>query len=425
MVLAVFSGQPSVAAVPSTPLIIGGIADLTGQAGVYGQPSINAWKLAVSDINAAGGVWGKPVKLVTGDGASSPQQTLSEAQRLVNIERAQAIILSGGSGVCLAVKQGVTVPLHILTIGALCVSPVHTADQHNKQGFFFRIRPSIKGLIDPIAKTMAVDGITRACVMYVDNAYGQGGKDEFLKVFPAFKPGADIQAVAIPDAVGTTYLAELQKCTANGHDTVVALAYPDGQADVFVKEALENHLAKKIYFDEDQESVEFFNKVGWAPYDSMKGFSGDALPGPGQELFRSEYRKAYGSLPSIPLTEGNYDGAVLVALAAAKAQSAKSSDIRDQMYAVANSPGTAVGPGPTDLKNAFNLIAQGKKIKYTGATDNIEFDDQGQEVVAAAKMWHVDAANKQVPVDGFAKGVQGVFKFFPSPGCKYCNPFGG
>jgi branched-chain amino acid transport system substrate-binding protein len=388
---------------PEAALKIGMLGNFTGQSGIYGQPAKNTSLLAIQDINAAGGIWGKPVQFAFGEGASNPQQGLSESQRLVNVEHSQVLVETGNSADCLAVKQGLTVPDKILTFGALCISPVHTSDQSNKEGFFFRVRPSVNGLMGPIAKLIADDGHKNICVMYVDNAYGQSARDSFHEIFTALVPDASLQEVGIPDAVATSYLSELQTCTENGHDIVATPAYGEGQADVFMKEGIENSLVKRFYFTEDQESTAIFEKDGWDAFDGMVGASGSGLPGPGLTYFRTAYTNLWGSPPDVPLTEENYDAVILAALAAAKANSDVSSDIRDSVYDVANAPGEKIGAGPEEMKKALDLIAAGQDIDYDGVTAHIEYDDQGQNLIGGARIWHVDAASKTLVTDYFLK----------------------
>lgn len=396
------TGVPA-ASYPAVQFKVGMLGNFTGQSGIYGQPAKNTSLLAIQDINAAGGIWGKPVAFAFGEGASNPQQGLSESQRLVNVEHSQVVIETGNSADCLAVKQGLTVPDKILTFGTLCISPVHTADQSNKTGFFFRVRPSVNGLMGPIAKLVADGGYTKICDMFVDNAYGQSARDSFKAIFPKILPSASIQEVGIPDAVATTYLSEIKKCTADGHDTIVLPMYGEGQADVVMKEAVENGLAKKFFFTEDQESTAIFDKVGWDSFNGLVGASGSGLPGPGLTYFRKAYTTLWGSPPDIPLTEETYDGVVLAALAAEAANSAVSSDIRDHVFDIANAPGEKIGAGPDEIKKALDLIHAGKEVDYDGVTAHIEYDDQGQNLIGGARIWHVDAAKKALVTDYFLK----------------------
>jgi branched-chain amino acid transport system substrate-binding protein len=410
---------------PTTALKIGMVGDFTGQAGAYGQPSKNAAQLAIEDVNAAGGLWGKPVELLFGEASSNPQQALSEAQRLVTVEKVSALIPTIGSSGSLAVKQGVTVPDQILTMCTACVSPVHTLDQKDFQGYFVRLRSPMQAMMGPLAKVVSSSGATKVCVMYVNNAYGQGALAAFSETFKQLVPNASIQSAGIPDATATTYLSELKQCTANGHDVVVAAAYGEGQSDVYMKEGIEYNLVKTFYFDEDQEAPDIFERLGWSSFDGMVGLSGSAIPGPGLDYYLNAYTKKYGAPPSIPLSEMAYDGVVLTVLAAAKANSANSADIRNAFFDVANAPGEKIGTGVEEIKKALALIAAGKDIDYVGVTGMNEYDQRGENLVGGAKFWHVDAADSKLLTDGFVRydAASQTFEFIPSKDCVNCKPF--
>ncbi|MGE0239094.1 MAG: ABC transporter substrate-binding protein [Parvibaculaceae bacterium] len=407
------------------PLKIGMIGDFVGQAGIYGQPSKNVGELAIADINAAGGVGGKPVALMFGEASSNPQQALSEAQRLVTVEGVQALAVTVGSSGCLAVKQGVAVPQKIPMFGTVCVSPVHTLDQKDHAGFFFRARSSIETMMAPIAKMAASDGVKRVCVMFVNNAYGQSAEASFKEAFLKLVPDGSVLSAGIPDATAASYLSELKTCTADGHDTVVAAAYGEGQSDVFMKEGLEYGLVKKFYFDEDQETPSLYEKLGWEPFDGSIGMSGSAIPGPGLDYFIQAYTAKYGAAPDMPLVEMNYDAVVLLALAAAKAGTADPTAIRAAIFEVANGPGEKIGPGVDELKKALALIKEGKPIDYIGVTGMNDYDDRGENRVGGAKFWHIDAKEKKIVTDGFVRYDRnaGTFEFLPSKDCKICKPF--
>ena len=63
-------------------------------------------------------------------------------------------------------------------------------------------------------------------------------------------------------------------------------------------------------------------------------------------------------------------------------------NIRDQLRAVANPPGTFIGPNEFEL--AFNMLESGKPINYEGASGTIDFDQNG-DVMAPIEVWRFKA----------------------------------
>jgi branched-chain amino acid transport system substrate-binding protein len=293
-------------------------------------------------------------------------------------------------------------------------------------GWFFRTRGQLLALEAPIAKVLAVRGITKICNLYVDDAFGQAAVVQLPMLMKAYEPSADVVNVSTPNAPVTSRLAEVEKCTANGHNVMVVNTHGFGQADQVMKEAVENKLAKDFYYIEDQEDPQIFNALGWQNFNGTIGFLGALLPSPGTDLFDTEYKTLYGQAPDPALLLPYvYDAVVVVALAAAQAHSLDPTVIRDQMFNVSNAPGEQISVGTSEYKKAFDLIAKGAKINYQGIS-GIEFADNGEQLKQTGQMWHVNAATKSFAVDGYYRfdPAGDTFTWMPATGCVYCNPFG-
>ena len=114
-----------------------------------------------------------------------------------------------------------------------------------------------------------------------------------------------------------------------------------------------------------------------------------------------EYQAANSKKTEVPLTEMNYDAVVLAALAAAKANSLTSQDIRNKMYDVSNGPGDKIGVGSSEIKKALDNIAAGKKIDYDGVA-GVEYLDNGEPVRNTARVWRIDAAQQAIVQEGYS-----------------------
>jgi len=71
---------------------IGGLASLSGSGASVGKGAEIGWKLAIADINAAGGIAGKQVEFVLADTQTDPTHAVSEARRLVDVEKIAALV---------------------------------------------------------------------------------------------------------------------------------------------------------------------------------------------------------------------------------------------------------------------------------------------------------------------------------------------
>ena len=84
--------------------------------------------------------------------------------------------------------------------------------------------------------------------------------------------------------------------------------------------------------------------------------------------------QASGIDPASPYTGESYDAAAIIILSNFAKIYSKDSSINKLMYSVANKPGIKIFPG--EIKKAINILKEGKKINYEGAT-GVEFDRVG------------------------------------------------
>ncbi|MBI2913724.1 MAG: ABC transporter substrate-binding protein [Chloroflexi bacterium] len=373
------------------PLKIGYLLDFTGALASFGPEEENAIKLAVKHINDGGGVLGQPVQLVRADSGTDKDIGVAEATRLVDIEKVHAIVGSLASGVTLAVAEGVTGPKKILQISHASTSPALTAANDNDFLFRTPISDAAQGVV--LAKLVEDLGYTSVCTMYVNNAYGQGLSSNFATAYEDAGGTVTAQISHADQTAATTYLSELNQCTAGDPQALVAISYPVGQAQVYLKEALENDLIDTFVFVDGTKDDEMFGTLGWDNFDGLSGTAPGALP-PSEftAVFDDLYEAEYGSLFKVPFTREAYDAAIVIALAAEKAGSVDPTAIRDALRDVANAPGTEVGSPPEGIAAALKAARDGDDINYTGASGSVEFDENGDVLIGAIEVWSIDAA---------------------------------
>ncbi len=155
---------------------IGFIAPLTGDAAVYGEPGRNTVALATEEINKAGGINGRMLEVIYEDGKCNGQDAANAAQKLVNVDKVQAIIGGFCSGESLAAEP-------VATQGKVFLfSPGSSSpDLTGKSRFFARNYPSD-----------ASQGVVLADVLYTQEnvkkvAFVQEQTDYALGIYKAFE----------------------------------------------------------------------------------------------------------------------------------------------------------------------------------------------------------------------------------------------
>ena len=153
-----------------------------------------------------------------------------------------------------------TGPKKILQISHASTSPALTVA--NDDDFLFRTPISDAAQGQVLAKLVEDLGYESVCTMYVNNAYGLGLSENFATAFEAAGGTVTAQVSHADQTAATTYLSELNQCVADDPEALVAISYPKGQADVYLKEALENNLIDKFVFVDGTRDAKMFEQLG-------------------------------------------------------------------------------------------------------------------------------------------------------------------
>ena len=367
------------------PLIVGHLNTVTGSLSYFGPEQNNGVELAALHVNQAGGVLGAQMIIVTGDTATNPAQGVAAARALLDVEGAVAIVGALASSVTLAVAQSVTVPKQRLLISPASTSPAITVLEDDDFLFRTTVSDAAQGVV--LARLAREIGYETAGIMLINNAYGEGLADQFEETFASL--GGKVTGKVPHEDSQPTYTSELEKATEGDPDVLLAISYP-GQAEVYLRESLDGGYSDTFLFVDATKSPDMMEVVGWDPLEGMLGTAQGSPDSPSLREFQRSYAAVHGAPPEHPFIAENYDAAVLIALAAAKAGTTTDSvAIRDALRSIANPPGEAVGPGVEGIKKALMLIAEGKDINYEGAAGTVDFDENG-DVTGYIEIWKVE-----------------------------------
>lgn len=361
------------------PLKIGFLADFSGPLAEFGPVIQTGVELAIAHINAAGGVNGSDVTFVVGDSAVDPNQGVEEARRLVEVEGVTAIVGPLSSGVTIAVAESVTGAAGVVTITPSGTSPaVSAADDED---FLFRstVSDAAQG---PVFADLADDeGYTNLGILYIDDAYGQGLSAAIEAAF-----GGESTLVAYQDGQAS-YLAELQEAASNGATVLVSVGFPT-QAEIYIREALENDIFDQFLFVDGTKSQDLIDAIG---ADFLNGFKGTA-PGAGPDspstiAWNEAYIAEYGELPALPFVREAYDATIAIALAAEAANSSDGEAIRDALRGISSPGGVIVVPGAEGIAAGLEAIRDGDDVNYEGAATTVDWDAAGDVATGFIEIW--------------------------------------
>ena len=182
----------------------------------------------------------------------------------------------------------------------------------------------------------------------------------------------------------------------------MAIAFPQ-QAEVFLREALEQGLFDHFLFVDGTKSQELINAIGAEFLNGMQG----TAPAPGPEsdslrAFNAAYIAEYGELSPLPFIREAYDAAVAIGLAAQVAGSVDSGAIRDSLIAAAAPPGDIYPAGESGISDALGAIRGGDQINYAGAATSLDWDENGDVTSGFIGVWqYTDGEIEEVSVTAF------------------------
>ena len=180
---------PWAAPAMAQPIQIVNLLELSGAGASVGTNMKNGADLAVREINAAGGILGHKIEMTSFDTQTNPSIAKALAQKAVDMDAYVVIgpIFSGSITVSMAETRRAEIPNFT---GAAAAAITLQGNPYVFRTNFTQAAsmPKVVRYIKEQLKANSVD------VIYINNDFGKGGRDEFLKSANALglKTGADI-----------------------------------------------------------------------------------------------------------------------------------------------------------------------------------------------------------------------------------------
>ncbi len=365
---------------------IGSLVPTTGDLAAMGPPCNNGALLAADDINAAGGVLGHKIEIIQRDTQTNPTAAVDAAKKLVDIDHVVGIMGALSSGVTIPVAMSVSVPSHIVQI-----SPASTSEKIttlNDNDYLYRTVAMDALQAPALARVLAKDRhFKRVSIVYVNNDYGEGLAKGVEAAFE--KLGGHVTAMVPYDKKQASYRGEADKAVNGNPQAVVMIAYPEF-GSMIMREIIETGYKGKFAYADGMKAPEVAQNVG---NQYVNNTYGTVAANSNQKLakwFQKHYQAKFGEMPPKPYIDTAYDAVVVMALAMAKGGAVTSDAIYKNLRAVADPPGIKVYPW--NLRKAFRLIKEGKKINYEGASGSCDFNKYG-DVPGSFEVWKFSNGN--------------------------------
>lgn len=349
------------------PVRVGAIVSQTGVAGEDGGRIARGFDLAAAEINASGGVRGRPIALSYRDDSTNPDVGLAAARELV--EREGVVALLG------AVTSPVTLRLapYCERRRLILISPSATAPEVTSAGeYVFRACPSAEREAASMADLARDLGLDRVSIVAVDSEYGARLSRVFAHRFLDGGGAIDVERTFLEND-DTSRRAAVDALVAGSSGAVYLPAYVDDVASILV--ALRAAGARPLVLGTSAITTDLTRLAGAAAENAVfpsSSFDPDADDAKTHE-FVAAYRARYHETPNAYAAYA-YDTVKILAVAADRAGSWRSEDLRDALLAIDD---------------------------YEGATGRMAFDRNG-DVVQYPRLFVVRGGDF-VPYDRFVE----------------------
>ena len=362
--------------------MVAGIADQVG------ERIAETGQFAVDQFNEAGGVKGCQVEYVLRDTQGQSTVGVDAAKSLVDIDGVQALIGAVSSGVSLPVLTSVAVPSKVTQVSCCSSSESFTAlaQEGKTDGYWFRTYATNRSQSAMGAKLTVDSGFKKTAVIYVNTDFGVGLAKRFEQDIA--KLGGTITSMVAYNESQQSYRAEVTKALEGDPDSLFLVAFPVDGATI-TREWLSLGGTQNLIVNNSLRSDDYVQAVGSQYLQKLQGYDSAQPRLPSVDNFNEMFQARFDSPPNGPGLHSVYDAVTVVLLAMEASDDITGTSIRDNIRAVTSPDGEEVYPGPEGIKRAKELLAEGKTIRYVGATGALAFDENG-DVQAPKMTWKLD-----------------------------------
>lgn len=282
---------------------------LTGDGAVYGQSMKNGTELAVEAINAAGGINGVPVEVIYEDDRMVAADAQTAFLKLVETDKVPVILGSASSTISLSICPKAQEKKVVQ------VSQVSTAPSLKDCGkYFFSVMASDTAQGPEWVNVANYLGAKEAAVMYINNDYGNGVKDTFVKAFEA--AGGKLLIVQPFELGAKDFRTEILKVKET-NPKVVFMVDHVAESSIIFKQAMELGLKTQWVVDVSIVSPEVPQLAGKEATEGIIGLRAGSSQTPEYKAFYEAFNKKFGKEPTI-WADFAYDAMMIVAKAIEK-----------------------------------------------------------------------------------------------------------
>jgi branched-chain amino acid transport system substrate-binding protein len=349
------------------PIKLGGLVSLTGSGSPFGPNNRMTHQAVVDQVNAAGGLLGRKLEYVGEDDQTNAEAGQRAARKMIDIDKVQAIMSVWASAVGTAV-----LPLCWENkVMMLAISAADSLAELPHQGYFVRTQPHTALQGAEFGRVALAMGAKNFYLIMPQTPFTES---TFKGIRDTVEPKGVKVTSAVIDNKKTSFRSEIDE---------MMRANPD----LFM---MGGYLAENIVMAKDLFRAGFKGKVVGFAYGMTPAF----IEGAGKEAAEGMYAcaepvpaggsSAYAKLKELVKKDAldtyicqAYDHANLAILAMAKGRDPTGTGIKENIRKIANNDSAMKVDNALD---GLKALAEGKEIKYSGASGPCKFADNGNIV---------------------------------------------
>lgn len=194
---------------------VGVVLDLTGIRASIGITNRRGMEIAADEINTAGGVNGRQLELVFYDAESDPSETVKAVSRIIEVDKAVAVLGSNAVDGTMASLQTAT----DAKIPMISSAPAVVTGADTPEWMFTVVPDQVIASIPILINILLERGSTNIACMYIDTTYGELGQRALHSVCEKL----GINPVALEQYATDTidYTPHISRINASGADGLI------------------------------------------------------------------------------------------------------------------------------------------------------------------------------------------------------------
>lgn len=194
---------------------IGVVATLTGPGAFFGEQFVNGLQMAVQDINRDGGIDGEKIELIVEDSKTDNTAALNAVKKLVEVDKVSIILGDSWNGTTQTIQP------YINEKKIVTVTPWASMDVFSADDYLFRLIPSTRDFMKPLAEYAYNNGIRTVGFAWAKGAFGEEHLNDFSNSFEEL--GGQVTIEESFDFKSTDVRSELTKIKSLNPDAIFNL----------------------------------------------------------------------------------------------------------------------------------------------------------------------------------------------------------